>query len=78
MLPQYFIGDVNDDGAVDTLDRMLLSRYLANWNDYSADDVMIVAVDLNKDSVVDTLDRMILNRHLANWEGYENELKVTA
>ena len=65
-------GDVNSDGMVDTLDRMILSRYLANWDEYDEDSISMAVADVNGDGVVDTLDRMILNRHLANWEGYES------
>ena len=65
-------GDVNGDGAVDTLDRMVLSRYLANWDEYDEASINITAADVNGDGVVDTLDRMVLNRYLANWEGYED------
>jgi len=68
-------GDMNGDGESDTLDRMTLSRYLANWDEYSAENMDLSAADVNGDGVVDTLDRMILSRHLANWEGYE-ELPV--
>ena len=67
-------GDVNDDGEVDTLDRMRLARYLAKWPDY--DTINDEASDLNGDNEVDTLDRMILARYLAKWPDYE-ELPVT-
>ena len=63
------MGDVNSDGVVDTLDRMALSRYLANWDDAS-ENFNMTAADVNGDGIVDTLDRMIVNRYLANWEGY--------
>jgi len=66
------VGDVNDDGVVDTLDRMVLSRYLANWDEYDVDSINMAAADVNGDGVVDTLDRMVLNRYLANWDGYED------
>lgn len=65
-------GDVNRDGVVDTLDRMNISRYLANWDGYGASSINMSGADINGDGVVDTLDRMILNRYLANWEGYES------
>ena len=65
-------GDVNSDGVVDTLDRMVLSRNLANWDGYGASSINMSGADVNGDGVVDTLDRMILNRYLANWEGYES------
>ena len=63
-------GDVNDDGEVNTPDRMILSRHLANWPGYET--INTEAADLNQDGEVDTLDRMILARHLANWPGYED------
>ena len=66
------IGDVNGDGSVDTLDRLTLSRYLANWDGYTIDDINAIGVDVNCDGSIDTLDRLILSRHLANWAGYED------
>ncbi len=65
------IGDVNGDGSVDNLDRLVLTRYLADWEGYSAADINMAAADVNNDLSVDNLDRLILTRHLANWEGYE-------
>ncbi len=65
------IGDVNGDGVVDNIDRLTLSRYLADWEGYTADVLNMAAADVNQDSVVDNLDRMVLSRHLADWEGYE-------
>lgn len=65
------IGDVNGDGVVDSLDSLTLSRYFANWPDYSADKIDMDAADVNCDGVVNQLDRVILSRHLANWSGYE-------
>lgn len=65
------IGDVNGDGSVNTLDRMALARYLANWEGYSAETIDMIAADVNNDGIVNTLDRMALARHLANWSGYE-------
>ena len=65
------IGDVNSDGSVDNFDRLVLSRYLANWKDYTADQINFVGADVNCDGSVDNLDRLILTRHLANWSGYE-------
>lgn len=65
------VGDVNSDGIVDNLDRMILSRYLADWAEYTEDIINMETADVNKDGVVDNLDRMVLSRHLADWEGYE-------
>lgn len=66
------IGDVNGDAAVDNLDRLTLTRYLANWDGYTEDDINMTVADVNQDGSVDKLDRLILTRHLANWEGYES------
>ena len=66
------IGDANGDGTVDTLDRLTLSRYLANWTGYTIDQINNAGADINGDGFVDTLDRLILSRHLANWAGYED------
>jgi len=63
-------GDANGDGFVDTLDRLTLSRYLANWKGYTLDQLNFAGADVNSDGSVDTLDRLILSRHLANWSGY--------
>ena len=65
------LGDVNLDGIVNTLDRALLTRYLAGWDGYTEDNVNLTAADVNMDGVVNTLDRAILTRHLAGWGGYE-------
>jgi len=65
------IGDVNSDGTVNNLDRLVLTRYLANWVDYPESVINMAAADVNADGVVNNLDRLILTRHLANWKGYE-------
>ena len=69
------IGDVNSDNQVNNLDRMILTRYLADWSDYSEEVINMLAADVNADGQVNNLDRMILTRHLADWSGYE-ELPV--
>lgn len=68
----YLIGDVNGDDELDNLDRLTLTRYLANWDDYGEDAINIDASDVNQDGSVDNLDRLVLTRHLANWEGYDD------
>ena len=62
-------GDVNNDGTVDSKDRVLLTRYLARWKGY--EDIGLSSADLNNDSKVNTKDRIILARHIAGWKGYE-------
>ena len=65
------IGDVNTDTKVNALDRLYLTRYLANWANYPASVINMIAADVNTDTKVNALDRLILTRHLANWAGYE-------
>ena len=62
-------GDVNGDGKVNNLDRLVLTRYLANWPDYPASRIKPGA-DTNADGKINNLDRLILTRHLANWPDY--------
>ncbi len=64
------IGDVNRDGQVNNLDRMVLTRHLADWAEYPADVINMSAADVNADGYVNNLDRMILTRHLADWSAY--------
>lgn len=68
----FIIGDVNGDGVINPLDRLTLSRYLANWPDYTADKIDMDAADVNCDGVVNPLDRLILSRYLANWPEYND------
>ena len=65
------IGDVNKDGEVNNLDRATLTRYLANWAEYTEDKINKEAADVNCDGEVNNLDRAILTRHLANWDEYK-------
>lgn len=67
----YIFGDVNDDGVVDELDRIALSRYLAQWKEQLEKGIDMYQSDVNMDGKVNTLDRIILSRHLEQWEGYE-------
>ena len=66
--PSINYGDVNSDGAVNNLDRVYLTRYLANWNDYK--NINLNAADVDRDGSVNNLDRVILTRYLANWSSY--------
>ena len=63
--PKYTLGDVNGDGVIDSLDGLLLMRYLNGW------DVEIAspkAMDVNNDGVVDSLDGLLLMRFLNGWD----------
>ena len=50
---------------------MFLSRYIAEWPDYTAATVCVDAADLNNDAKVNVKDDMILARHIAEWPGYD-------
>ncbi len=65
----YNYGDVNNDGAIDTLDVIVFSRYLANWTGYY-DEIYGKNSDLSGDETLTSLDAVILARRLANWSGY--------
>ena len=67
---EILYGDVNNNGIVNNQDRMILTRYLAEWTGYETLDHP-VAADVNQDGQVNNKDRMILTRHLAEWTGYE-------
>ena len=61
----FRIGDINDDGEIDSLDGLLLMRYLNGW------DVEIAveeAMDANADGIVDSLDGLLLMRYLNGWD----------
>lgn len=63
------LGDVDSNGAVNPLDVVILTRYLAGWDGYEAK-VNTANADLNNDGDVDPIDPIILARHLAGWQGY--------
>lgn len=63
--PKVKPGDVNGDGTIDSLDGLLLMRYLNDW------DVEIKspkAMDVNGDGAVDSLDGLLLMRYLNGWD----------
>ncbi|NMB33856.1 MAG: endoglucanase [Clostridium sp.] len=62
-------GDVNLDGSVDSMDLMLLKRYVIKTFDAfpSADpDKSIIAADVNSDGYIDTIDVVLLKRLILN------------
>lgn len=71
VISDVLIGDVNGDGRVNSIDRMMLARYIAEWEGYSEDTINMTAADVNEDDRVNSIDRMILARYIAEWEGYE-------
>lgn len=63
------LGDINNDGVVNSADRIYLSRYLANRSGFL--DINEKAADVNADGSVDARDRIVLTRHIAKWNGYK-------
>ena len=63
-LPEYFSGDINDDGVLDNRDGTILLRKLAGW-DVEANPF---AIDVDRDGTVDNKDGTILLRKLAGWD----------
>ena len=63
------IGDVDGDGAVTPLDRMIIARYISQWSDYDKK-IDIVLADVDRDGNVTQADRMIIARYISGWEGY--------
>ena len=63
-------GDVNGDGKVNNLDRLVLSRWLAKWSEYIENGIDERAADVNCDGKVNSKDRLILARYLAKWPDY--------
>ena len=56
-------GDADGDGAITTMDAVLLSQYLAGW------DVTLDAIsgDADGDGVITTMDAVLLSQSLAGW-----------
>lgn len=65
----YTFGDINNDGEINSKDRMTLTRYIAKWNGFNS--INVKASDVNYDGKVNAKDRMILTRYLAKWQEYE-------
>lgn len=65
------IGDVNGDGETDTLDMLLMLRYL-NYSSRGENIFYTLSADINGDGNVTLSDAVRLARKLAGWRGYEN------
>ena len=76
--PGYIVGDVNDSGAVDNRDAMILDRYVAEWAGYDAYIKNMDAADMDRKGTVDNRDAIILDRVAAGWAGYYEKYCITA
>ena len=52
-------------------DRLLLTRWLAKWQEALAEGINEAAADVNCDGKINGQDRLILTRYLARWEEYK-------
>ncbi len=69
-------GDTNGDGKLNSLDVVVLSRYLANWKGYS--DILVSEnASLDGDDEITPNDSVILTRKLADWEEYQTLPLIT-
>ena len=70
-------GDVNDDGAADSGDGMVIYRYYAGQTTVlkNADDDLKKAADVNKDGMIDGGDGMSLYRYFAQQSSVFDRLK---
>lgn len=57
----FLIGDVNEDGSIDTYDYLLVKRYYFNTIDFTY--TQFGAADVNSDGLVDTYDCLLIKRH---------------
>ncbi|TYQ18080.1 UNVERIFIED_CONTAM: expansin (peptidoglycan-binding protein) [Acetivibrio alkalicellulosi] len=61
---QYLIGDVNNDGVVNSTDAAIMKRYLLGIIDtFPVEDEMLTA-DTNGDGVIDSTDYVLLRRYI--------------
>jgi len=69
--PLGLIGDLNDDGAINALDLILLERYIAGLSVSTplSDAEFRWRADVNEDGVVDALDISALEILIATSEG---------
>ena len=58
--PKYLLGDINNDGVVDSTDYLLLKRVMLGT--YKLTDEQALAADINQDGTVDSTDYLLLKR----------------
>ena len=59
--PNYMLGDVNDDGAIDQFDYILVKRHYFETRLLTDDE--LPRADVNQDSVIDQFDYILIKRH---------------
>ena len=72
----YTVGDVDGNGRVNAQDRLILSRYIAQWDGYAERIEDMRAADIDGNGRVNAQDRLILSRYIAQWDGYSSYFEV--
>lgn len=62
---EYMLGDLNNDGNIDTSDAVLIKKYLAGYDDL---EIVLEAADLNSDGEINSTDVVILLKYLAGYD----------
>ena len=62
--PSFTPGDVNDDGRINSMDILLIARYIAG-HDLSALTFIREAADVNGDGQINIFDVLLLQRYVA-------------
>ena len=69
------MGDVDGNGEVNRVDKMLLARYIAHWDGYDKL-VDTELADLNGDGKINRIDQLLLARSVAGWKGYSKYTSI--
>jgi len=62
------VGDVNDDGKINSLDELALAKRVAGLDGATVNEA---AADVNADGKINSLDELVLAKHVAGLDGYE-------
>ncbi len=57
-------GDASGDGVINSLDGLIIMRYLNGWN---LNNVDLEAMDVNRDGMINSLDGLLIMRYLNGW-----------
>ena len=68
------IGDVNEDGEINALDRMTLVRYFSDSFNVTLNYQQLKNADINMDGKVDLVDKYLIIRAVNEWPGYADIL----
>ena len=66
--PPYEFGDINMDGKINARDLLMLTQYLAEYNNITFNSSQAYLADVYKDGNIDLLDLLLLKQYLAGWD----------